>query len=136
MAAHRHTNHKEGKSSFNALKSAVSAARSKRTALVSLHPNLQSLNPMARLTRSRSDSAYTDLVEPGTKRKRSANAATRAGLKRRKADSPLSINNAIPEKDEEEASGSRTDEQSEPEHEESDADDCKTRNLTLRSFVC
>lgn len=134
MAAHRHTNHQEGKS-FNALKSAVSAARSKRTALVSLHPNLQSLNPMARLTRSRSDSAYTDLVEPGTKRKRSANAAARAGLKRRKADSPVSIIHTVAEKDEEEASESHNDEESEPEDGESDADDCKTTNLALRSII-
>lgn len=77
---------------------------------------------MARITRSRSDSGHIDLVETGTKRKRPANAAMRASLKRRKAESPTP---AYESETEEEVLEVEENSDSEREHDESDADDCE-----------
>jgi hypothetical protein len=76
---------------------------------------------MARITRSRSDSTYPDLVETGAKRKRPANAAMRASLKRRKAESPQPVDEF--ETEEESEAEENTD--SECNHDESDEDDCE-----------
>ena len=122
MASRRHSNHEEGRS-FDALKSAIAAARSKRTALVSIHPNLHLLHPMARITRSRSDTGYTDAVEAGAKRKRPANATIRASLKRRKAESSQAAYESGT--DEEEASEAEVNGHSERENDEPDGDDCE-----------
>lgn len=76
---------------------------------------------MARITRSRSDSSYLELVETGAKRKRPANAAMRASLKRRKAESPQPVDEFETEEESEaeEITGSERD------RDESDDDCCE-----------
>jgi len=78
---------------------------------------------MARITRSRSDTGYTDAVEAGAKRKRPTNATLRASPKRRKAESSQATYES--KTDEEEASEVEANGHSEREHDEPDGDDCE-----------